>query len=141
MPNRAKKVRLTRAEKIERDIRLAYRKQERAVEMREKADRMLRSSAISLASLHKAKRRLEAKAADALVETAAAPPPPPVPEPVPKPNGDGAPKPKRQRKPKPKAETLGESCDRIMTETIMSHQPKADREARMKSLGFHKTSR
>jgi hypothetical protein len=128
MPHRAKKVRLTKAEKIERDIRLAYRKQERAVEMREKADRMLRSSAISLASLHKAKRRLEAKAADMLVETAAPPPPPPAPEPAPKPNGDGASKPKRQRKPKLLADTAP-------PERAAAH------EARMKSLGFRKTSR
>lgn len=128
MPNRAKKVRLTKVEKIERDIRLAYRRQERAVEMRAKADRMLRSSAISLASLHKAKRRLEAKAADALVETTAAPPLPPAPEPVPKPNGDGAPKPKRVRKPKMLADTA-------------PPERTAAREARMKSLGFRRTSR
>ena len=77
-----KKHKLSKSEKIDRDIRLAYRKQERAIEMQRKAERMLKSSAISLAKLHKAKRRQDAKAANELVETAAPKAPPPKAEPA-----------------------------------------------------------
>jgi hypothetical protein len=165
MANRPKKVKLTKAEKIERDIRLAYNKQERAVEMREKADRMLRTSANSLASLHKAKRRLEAKAADALVETVAEvklmPPPS---QPVCAVPIDGGtkpePKPKRVRKPKPtvtettdipNAEIFGDpsvydkpkagSPGPAMLEEYLNKPFREAREAKMKAMGFRKTKR
>jgi hypothetical protein len=71
MPKRAK-AKLTKIEKIERDIRLAYLKQERALKMIEKGKRDLMASAKALARGHASKRRLEAKAADELVKAASA---------------------------------------------------------------------
>jgi hypothetical protein len=87
MPKRAK-AKLTKLEKLDHEIRLAYRKQERAVEMQRKAERMLRTSASDLARLHKAKRRAEAKAADELVTSTVTPAPAPKLEPIPTPAGN-----------------------------------------------------
>jgi len=67
----ARKPKLSKAEKIDRDIRLQLRKQERAVEMQTKAARWLKSSAQALARLHRYQRKLEAKAANDLVASEA----------------------------------------------------------------------
>ena len=67
----ARKVKLSKQEKIERDIRLQLRKQERAVEMQAKAAKWMKSSAIAIAGLHRQKARLEKKLADDLVASEA----------------------------------------------------------------------
>ncbi len=122
------KQRLTKLEKIERDIRLAYLKQERSLKAIEKGKRDLMASAKALSRGHAAKRRLETKVANDLVQANtqhAAPSPEP------------APKPKRERKAKPK---VTETTD-IPNSEIFGDPGPIDREAHMVSLGFRKTGK
>lgn len=118
----------------------------------EKHDRLAQRSLKSLAKLERQRVRLkkamakaEAQAADALVASTAAPP-------VEATTGELArgtdslpaptPKPKRQRK--PKAETLGESCNRIVSELLSPGSPALAKEAsdaRMRAMGFRKTGK
>jgi hypothetical protein len=127
------KQKLTKMEKIERDIRLAYLKQERSLKAIEKGKRDLMASAKAIAKGYAAKRRLETKAANDLVKQAA-----PmgmvndgevVVEPTP------LPKPKRQRKPKVTEVTP------IPNSEIFGDPGPIDREARMVSMGFRKTKK
>jgi hypothetical protein len=142
-------------EKIERDIRLAYLKQERSLKAIEKGKRDLMASAKAVMRGHAAKARLERKSADDLVRQAApmgmvndgevvveTTPLPASASPVEATTGELArrtdsrptPKPKRQRKPKvtevtpiPNSEIFGD--------------PGIDREKRMVSMGFRKTKK
>ncbi len=130
------KQKLTKMEKIERDIRLAYLKQERSLKAIEKGKRDLMASAKAVAKGHAAKRRLEAKAADTLVASATA-------SPVEATTGElvrgtdslPTPKPKRQRKPKVTEVTP------IPNSEIFGDPGPVDREARMVSMGFRKTKK
>jgi hypothetical protein len=69
------KQKLTKMEKLEREIRLATLKQERALKAIEKGRRDLMAGAKALAKGHAARRRLEAKVANKLTR--------PEPEPIP----------------------------------------------------------
>jgi len=137
----ARKVKLSKQEKIERDIRLQLRKQERAVEMQAKAAKWMKSSAIAIAGLHRQKARLEKKLADDLVASEAlrthraeeaeakAAEAPPVADATT--NGT---KPKRQRKPKA---PIGSEARGL---TLTPPQAKLD-PTRMEALGFRKTGK
>jgi hypothetical protein len=129
------KQKLTKMEKIERDIRLAYLKQERALKAIEKGKRDLMASAKSLARGHAIKRRLETKVASDLVRQAAPMGMVNDGEPVVAPTPLPAPKPKRQRKPK-----ITETTD-IPNLEIFGDPGPIDREARMKSMGFRRVSK
>jgi len=115
MAHRRPKVKLTKIEKIERDIRLQLRKQDRAVTMQGKAAKMLKSSALALAKLHRQRTREETKAANTAVETAA-PPPPPI------------------ETAKPKPGTVGEAIEKVLNETL-NGKAKRKRPSRKAPLG------
>jgi hypothetical protein len=158
MPKRAK-VKLTKIEKLDRDIRLAYRKQERAMDMLKKGERMLKTSASDLARLNKKKARLEseqflwAKAHESTLETAAGGVRFGPDEAVKRPQDVEPPKPKRRRKAPPGSEQAAlqhtppsanlPPPDFVKRQLDRAREAEAsveDREARMKSLGFRQTS-
>lgn len=131
------KQKLTKMEKIERDIRLAYLKQERALKAIEKGKRDLMASAKSLARGHAVKRRLEMKVANDLVKQAAPMGMVNDGEPVVAPTPLPAPKPKRQRKPKADYdEALSPDAHIADIRTA-----EAEREQRLVAMGFRKTKR
>ena len=159
MAHRRPKVKLTKLEKIERDIRLQLRKQERAVEMQTKSAKMMKSSAQALARLHRYKRKVEAQAANDLVasealrkhraeeveaktaetqvESQAIPLAKLGETEVGKANAkswDGA-KPKRQRKPKA---PIGSEARGLTLTPPQAKLTSEAREARMESMGFRK---